>query len=107
MYSLFEYRFSNVYVSSFDVADLILPLYKVTSKLVFTLSISLSSNPYSIVVLDDVFSELDINRKKEVYEILKKFDQVFITGCDKKDLESVENFVSYQIKNMEIKKEEI
>jgi len=59
-----------------------------------------------IVVLDDVFSELDEGRRKEVYEILENFDQVFITGCDKKDLKGIDNFVSYEIKDKRIKKEE-
>lgn len=59
-----------------------------------------------IVVLDDVFSELDEGRRKEIYEILKEFDQVFVTGCDKKDLKGIDNFVSYEIKDKKIKKEE-
>lgn len=59
-----------------------------------------------IVVLDDVFSELDEGRKKEVYEILKEFDQVFITGCDKKDLIGIDNFVGYEIKDRKIIKGE-
>ena len=59
-----------------------------------------------IVVLDDVFSELDEGRRKEVYKILREFDQVFITGCDKKDLKGIDNFVSYEIKDKRIKKEE-
>lgn len=60
-----------------------------------------------IVVLDDVFSELDIKRKKEVYEILKMFEQVFITGCDKNDLKDIWGYSSYKIENDGIKKGEI
>ena len=59
-----------------------------------------------IVVLDDVFSELDEGRRKEIYDILKSFDQVFITGCDKKDLKGIDKFISYEIKEKGIKKEE-
>lgn len=57
-----------------------------------------------IVVLDDVFSELDEGRKQEVYEILREFDQVFITGCGKEDLKVIDNFVSYEIKDKKITK---
>lgn len=64
-------------------------------------------NDCPIVVLDDVFSELDEGRKKEIYEILKSFDQVFITGCDKKDLNGIDKFISYEIKDKGIKKEEM
>ncbi len=63
-------------------------------------------NDCPIVVLDDVFSELDEGRRKEVYEILKEFEQVFITGCDKKDLKGIKDFVSYEIKEKGIQREE-
>lgn len=52
-----------------------------------------------IVVLDDVFSELDANRRNEVYEILKNFEQVFITGCNKED---IRDCVSYEIKERHV-----
>jgi len=65
------------------------------------------TNNCPIVVLDDVFSELDENRKKEVYDILKMFDQVFITGCNKNDIKEIDEFVSYKIDENGIKKEEI
>ena len=45
--------------------------------------------------------------KKEVYEILRKFDQVFISGCNKDDLNDIDKFVSYEINEKGIKKEEI
>lgn len=57
-----------------------------------------------ILVLDDVFSELDENRKKEVYDIINKFDQVFVTGCDIKDIDGIKNVVKYEIKNGKIEK---
>ena len=59
---------------------------------------------FPIMVLDDVFSELDVNRKREIYRILKEFEQVFITGCDIKDIEGVTNCVSYEIKENQIKR---
>ena len=60
MYSLFEYKFSNIVSNSFDSATLIFPLYKVTTKFVLTLSISLTSNPYStdVFVDDNLFNEI-------------------------------------------------
>lgn len=39
-----------------------------------------------IIILDDVFSELDNNRKEKVYNILKEYEQVFISGCLKENL---------------------
>ena len=59
---------------------------------------------YPILVLDDVFSELDENRKKEVYEIIKKFDQVFITGCNIKDIREIQNINKSEIKERKIEK---
>ena len=51
-----------------------------------------------IVVLDDVFSELDEGRKKEVYKILENYDQVFVTGCNSDDLKGINGFKGYEIK---------
>ena len=59
---------------------------------------------YPILVLDDVFSELDENRKKEVYKIIKDFDQVFITGCNFEEIKEIENIKKYQIKENKIYK---
>lgn len=42
-----------------------------------------------IIILDDVFSELDKTRKEKVYSILKEYEQVFISGCQKEDLKMV------------------
>jgi DNA replication and repair protein RecF len=55
-----------------------------------------------ILVLDDVFSELDESRKKEVYKIIKEFDQVFITGCNYEEIKEIENIKKYQIKENKI-----
>ena len=57
-----------------------------------------------ILVLDDMFSELDENRRKEVYEILKTFKQVFITGCDIRDIDGITKCVSYEIKENDVKR---
>ena len=59
---------------------------------------------YPILVLDDVFSELDESRKKEVYKIIKDFDQVFITGCNFEEIKEIENIKKYQIKENKIYK---
>jgi recombinational DNA repair ATPase RecF len=40
-----------------------------------------------IIILDDVFSELDEGRKQKVYEILKEYEQVFISGCQNEKLD--------------------
>lgn len=61
-------------------------------------------NDCPILVLDDVFSELDDSRKKEVYEIIKGFDQVFITGCNIKDIKEIKNISKYEIKERKIEK---
>lgn len=61
------------------------------------------TNEYPILVLDDVFSELDDGRKKEVYEIIKRFDQVFITGCDIEDIKDIKAINKYEIKECKIR----
>ena len=59
-------------------------------------------NDCPILVLDDVFSELDNNRKQEIYEIIKEFDQVFITGCNIKDVNEIKDISKYEIKERKI-----
>ena len=66
--------------------------------------INKKNNDYPILVLDDVFSELDELKKREIYEIIKKFDQVFITGCETKDIMIIENVHKYEIKENQIKR---
>ena len=44
-------------------------------------------NKDPIIILDDVFSELDESRKEKVYEILKEYEQVFISGCQNENLD--------------------
>lgn len=64
------------------------------------------NNDCPILVLDDVFSELDEIRKKEIYEIVKDFDQVFITGCNKDDIKGFNSYVCYEIDEKGIHKGE-
>lgn len=64
------------------------------------------TNNYPILVLDDVFSELDETRKKEIYEIIKNFDQVFITGCNENDIKGFNSYISYEINAKGINKGE-
>lgn len=59
---------------------------------------------FPILVLDDVFSELDEGRKEEIIKIIKEFDQVFITGCEMKDISQIEYSSRYEIKESKIKK---
>lgn len=61
-------------------------------------------NDWPILVLDDVFSELDENRKKEIYFILKPIDQVFITGCNISDVEDIREVTNYKISQNKIEK---
>lgn len=63
-------------------------------------------NNCPILVLDDVFSELDEIRKKEIYETIKDFDQVFITGCNKEDIKGFDSYNCYEINEKGIFKEE-
>lgn len=64
------------------------------------------TNDCPVLVLDDVFSELDEIRKKEIYEIIKDFDQVFITGCNEEDIKGFNSYVSYEINSKGISKGE-
>lgn len=58
-----------------------------------------------IIILDDVFSELDNKRKEKIYLILKEYEQVFISGCQKEGLE----MIVYKVENERVKlvKEEL
>lgn len=68
------------------------------TKLALVKLIQNKNKQYPILVLDDVFSELDNNRQKEIYEIIKEIDQVFITGCNIKDIDGIEQIKKYEIK---------
>ena len=58
-----------------------------------------------IIILDDVFSELDNSRKEKIYKILKEYEQVFISGCQKESLKmSVYNVENEKV---ELVKEEL
>lgn len=70
-------------------------------KLALVVLVKEQSERCPILVLDDVFSELDSGRKKEIYEIIKNFDQVFITGCVSED---IKNMSIYKIENSNIAK---
>ena len=56
-------------------------------KLALARLIKKSTNKDPIIILDDVFSELDCLRKEKIYQILKEYEQVFISGCLKEDLQ--------------------
>lgn len=63
-----------------------------------------NTKEYPILVLDDVLSELDENRKKEVCEIIKNVEQVFITGCDIKEIKKIKDISVYKLENQKIEK---
>lgn len=52
-----------------------------------------------IIILDDVFSELDELRKEKIYQVLKEYEQVFISGCQKEKLK----MVVYEVKEGKVK----
>jgi len=58
-------------------------------KLALAKLIKKSINKDPIIILDDVFSELDSSRKERVYKILKEYEQVFISGCQKEELDMI------------------
>ena len=55
-------------------------------KLALAKFIKKTINKDPIIILDDVFSELDNSRKEKIYNILKEYEQVFISGCLKENL---------------------
>ena len=73
-------------------------------KLALVNLINRKTGDYPILVLDDVFSELDDSRKKEIYEIIKDLDQVFITGCNIKEVFDIKQINKYEIENGKIQK---
>ena len=52
-------------------------------------------NEYPVLLLDDIMSELDINRRKYLLQKIKDF-QVIIT-CTNKDSVQAENMMVYRI----------
>lgn len=74
-------------------------------KLALAKLIKKETNKDPIIILDDVFSELDIKRKTKIYEALKEYEQVFISGCQKEDLD----MIVYSVENEKVKlvKEEL
>jgi DNA replication and repair protein RecF len=62
-------------------------------------------NEYPVLLLDDVFSELDINKKNKIISFLDKNIQVFITSTDIKNINKrlLINSKILNIKNGEIK----
>ena len=61
----------------------------------------------AIVVLDDVLSELDMNKRQNLLNFLKDTNQVFITTANKKDVEDINlsKIKFYEIDNGTIKEE--
>ena len=56
-----------------------------------------------VLILDDVFSELDLSRQKFILEYLKE-KQIFVTSTSVKKPE-IENYKKFRIKNSTIKEE--
>lgn len=54
-----------------------------------------------IIILDDILSELDTNHQNNLLELLKEFEQVFITSVNKITKENVKNFTLNNINELE------
>lgn len=61
---------------------------------------------YPILLLDDIFSELDFEKKKQIMEYLPEETQIFITTTSKNDLEFLnQNKIDYfEVKNNRVNK---
>ena len=55
----------------------------------------------AVALLDDVMSELDINRQNYILNHIKDW-QVFITCCDKENFNSLKEGKIFEVKNGEI-----
>jgi len=80
---------------------LIVIAYKIAELLVF----KKIKHEYPVLLLDDVFSEIDIKRRNNIVKFLKSEIQVIITTTDLEDIEPdlVNNAKIFKIKNGEIK----
>lgn len=58
-------------------------------------------NKKPIIILDDILSELDTTHQNNLLELLKEFDQVFITSVNKIKKDSVKNFTLNNINELE------
>ena len=67
-------------------------------KLALAKLIKETTNKDPIIILDDVFSELDEDKKTKIYNILKEYEQIFISGCQKENLE----MINYKIENQKV-----
>ena len=59
---------------------------------------------YPLLLLDDIFSELDINNRNKIINYLNKDIQVFITSTDINDIEEkiINNAQVFKIKDKSI-----
>ena len=80
---------------------LIVIAYKIAELFVF----KKIKKEYPVLLLDDVFSEIDIKRRNNIVKYLKSDIQVIITTTDLEDIEEdlVRNAKIFKIKNGEIK----
>ena len=80
---------------------LIIIAYKIAELLVF----KKIKKEYPVLLLDDVFSEIDIKRRNNIVKYLKSDIQVIITTTDLEDIQEdlVKNAKVFKIKNGEIK----
>ena len=91
---------SKIYASE-GQQRLIVIAYKIAELLVF----KEIKKEYPVLLLDDVFSEIDIKRRNNIIKYLKNDIQVIITTTDLEDIKSdlVNSAKIFKIKNSEIK----
>ena len=65
------------------------------------------SKQLPILCLDDLFSELDRDRRKQVMSLLNEDMQVFITTTDLEFIETKESYDVFKVNNGNVIKEEI
>lgn len=76
-------------------------------KLGIVQTIYLLSKSYPVLLLDDVFSELDEDRRKKLLSLLGDDIQIFISSTDKIEIENDKNISYWIVENGNIVKEDL
>ncbi|MFA7576832.1 MAG: DNA replication and repair protein RecF [Candidatus Muiribacteriota bacterium] len=79
-----------------------------TMKIAQTLTIEKIKKDKPVIILDDVLSELDINRQRNLINLLKDKGQIFITANDinKNIIELMENYKIFHIREGKIERKQ-
>ena len=109
----FQYRTTSVGIHKDDIIFTLngVPIIEIASQgqkrsVLLALKLALAqiiyekSNQYPILLLDDVFSELDIERRRRFIQMLPKEMQIFITTTERMDLDWFDRPVKfYKVEN--------